>query len=413
LSNPADAIADAGRPDPTGRHLSADAPQRGVELRIALAAFGFRCVSAFLALGANLAFPLDHHLPDQSTVWGRPSPFWDAFARHDSGWYFDIARNGYDATNAVAGGRSNIAFAPVYPLLMRYVGRAFGRAPGDVYLGGIVVSWVSFVLAMVVLYRLAALDLPRRRAERAVLLTAIFPFSFFFGAVYTESTFLLFTLLGFYGFRTRRWALGGLAGGVAGATRITGIMMWPALAWIAWRTAKPAGRDRLAASAALTGATLGFAGYCAYIYDLTGQPLLWATALTRWGSGYHPGGAPWSAPVDLAHRLLTHPYAFLASEPMALYDSLYGVTALAFTATIPFVWRRFGAAYGVFMLVNLYVPLSSGAFEGLGRYCSVLFPAFIWLASIRSRFVSTALVVVFALFYTLGLALFSTVRPLF
>ena len=56
---------------------------------------------------------------------------------------------------------------------------------------------------MVVLYRLAALDLPRRRAERAVLLTAIFPFSFFFGAVYTESTFLLFTLLAFYGFRTR------------------------------------------------------------------------------------------------------------------------------------------------------------------------------------------------------------------
>jgi hypothetical protein len=98
---------------------------------------------------------------------------------------------------------------------------------------------------------------------------------------------------------------------------------------------------------------------------------------------------------------------------MALYDSLYGVTALAFTAAIPFVWRRFGAAYGVFMLVNLYLPLSSGAFEGLGRYCSVLFPAFIWLASIRSRFVYTSLVVVFALFYTLGLALFSTVRPLF
>ncbi len=73
-------------------------------------------------------------------------------------------------------------------------------------------------------------------------------------------------------------------------------------------------------------------------------------------------------------RLLTHPYAFLASEPMALYDTLYGVTALLFAAAIPFVWRRFGAAYGLFMLLNLYVPLSSGAFEGLGRYCSVLFP---------------------------------------
>jgi hypothetical protein len=407
LSNPGSVRL---QPDPTG-------PPKGghyrTEIRIAIAAIGFRVLSSFLALCAVIAFPLDRRLPDQSTVWGNPSPFWDAFARHDSGWYFDIARKGYDASAAVAGGRANIAFAPVYPLLMRYVGRLFGRSPGDLYLGGIVVSWVSFVLAMVVLYRLAALDLPRRRAERAVLLTAIFPFSFFFGAVYTESTFLLFTLLSFYGFRTQRWALGGLAGAVATATRVTGIMMWPALAWIAWRSAKPTGRDRALAAAALVVASLGFVGYCAYIYDLTGQPLLWATALTRWGSGYHPGGAPWTAPVALVQRLLTHPYAFLASEPMALYDTLYGVTALLFAAAIPFVWRRLGAAYGLFMLLNLYLPLSSGAFEGLGRYCSVLFPAFIWLASIRSRVVYTSLVVVFALFYTLGLALFSTVRPLF
>jgi hypothetical protein len=399
-----------GQPEPLHVHTG---DGRGVEIRIVLAALAFRIVSAFLALCLNLVFPLDHPLPNQSSVWGNPSPFWDAFARHDSGWYFDIARNGYDATNAVLGGRSNIAFAPVYPMLMRYVGRVFGRAPGDVYVGGIVVSWVCFSLAMVVLYRLAALDLPRRRAERAVVLTAIFPFSFFFGAVYSESTFLLFTLLAFYGFRSGRWALGGLAGAVAGATRVTGILMWPALAWIAWRAAKPASRDRIGAAAGLTVATLGFVGYCAYVYSLTGQPLLWATALTRWGGGYHPGGAPWSAPVELVRRLLTHPYAFLATEPMAVYDTLYGVTALLFVAAIPFVWRRFGAAYGVFMLANLYVPLSSGAFEGLGRYCSVLFPAFIWLASLRLRFVYTGLLVLFALFYTFGLALFTTVRPMF
>ena len=389
------------------------ATDRRVEIRIALAALGFRLISAFLALCANLAFPLDRRVPSQSTMWGATSPFWDAFVRHDSGWYVEIARRGYDASSAIAGGRSNIAFAPVYPMLMRAVGRLFGRSPGDFYLGGIIVSWLSFAAAMVVLYRLAALDLPRRRAERAVLLTAIFPFSFFFGAVYTESTFLLFTLLSFYGLRRRRWAIGGVAGAMASATRGTGILMWPALAWVAWRSAEATRRDRLAAAAALVVASLGFVGYCAYIYDLTGQPLLWATSLTRWGSGYHPGGAPWTAPVDLLRRLLTHPYVYLATEPMALYDTLYGVTALLFAGSIPFVWRRFGAAYGLFMLANLWVPLSSGAFEGLGRYCSVLFPAFIWLASIRSRFVSSSIVVVFALFYTLGLALFTTVHPLF
>src|SRR5207253_11414456 len=49
-----------------------------------------------------------------------------------------------------------------------------------------------------------------------------------------ESTFLLFTVLTFYFFRTRRWAVAGICGAIATATRVTGILMWPALAWTAW-----------------------------------------------------------------------------------------------------------------------------------------------------------------------------------
>jgi hypothetical protein len=401
------------------------------DARVAAIALGVRVVSAVLALLVLLAFGTATPVPSASTMWGRASPFWDAFVRHDSGWYFDIARRGYDFSGAVSGGRSNIAYAPVYPVLMRYVGRLFGRAPGDVYLGGIVVSWTAFVLAMMVLYRLASIDLPRQagdtcdRALRAVVLTALFPFSFFFGAVYTESTFLLFAVLAFHGFRTRRWLLGGVCGALAGATRVTGILMWPGLAWTAWhalqgRTSAGSAtvqeappRDRALAIAGLVLSTLGFVGYCAFVYRYTGDALLWAKALTRWGTGYRPGGAPWTAPLALAATLATHPYTYLTTSPMAVYDALYGGTALAFVVATVFVWMKFGAGYGLFMALNLYVPLSSGAFEGLGRYCSVLFPCFIWLASLRSERVFLALVVGFALFYTLGLALFVTLRPLF
>ena len=156
-------------------------------IRIALAALGFRLLSALLGLLANLAFPLHHPAP---TAVGHSSPFFGPFIRYDSGWYFEIARNGYEF---VTGGASmgvdkagKIAFFPLYPILMRHAGRLFGRTAADFYLGGILVSWTAFVLAMVALYYLARLDLPRRRAERAVLLTAIFPFSFFSGMVYTD-----------------------------------------------------------------------------------------------------------------------------------------------------------------------------------------------------------------------------------
>ena len=158
-------------------------------------------------------------------------------------------------------------------------------------------------------------------------------------------------------------------------------------------------------------AASGFGAYCLYIYDQSGDPFLWAAALTRWG--YYPGGAPWTAPLHLLQALATHPYAYFAGDRMAPYDTLNGLAATLFAVAVPFVWRRLGAGYALFMIANLWLPLSSGVFEGMGRYCTVMFPCFIWLASIRSPIVSTTLIVLFAMLYTLCLALFTTIHPLF
>ena len=97
-----------------------------------LGAFGVRLVSALLALLINSAFPL--HQREQFTVFGSTSPFWDTFARYDSGHFEGIAWGGYRPT---PGGRSNIAFFPVYPLMMRAVARLFGRQHAIFYISGI------------------------------------------------------------------------------------------------------------------------------------------------------------------------------------------------------------------------------------------------------------------------------------
>jgi hypothetical protein len=388
---------------------------------VVLCAALFRVGSALLAFFLNVVFP--DYQREQFTVFGSRSPFWDPFARYDSGWYFRIARFGFHYT---PGGRDSIAFFPVYPLLMRYVGRLFGPAPSDLYLGGIAVSWLAFALAMVGLFKLARLDLSARRAGRGVLFAAIFPFAFFFGAVYTEATFLAATVWSFYFFRTRRWIAGGLAGAVATATRVNGILMWPALAWIVWRErrrnlmatppAAAAGApvtDRLGLSS-LVGLALvpaGIGAYSLFVYQLSGNPLEWAATLQRWG--YYPGGAPWLALWRLAVTLVTQPYAYLAGGQMAPYDTLNGLTGLAFVVATPLIWRRLGAEYGLLMAVNLWLPLSSGQYEGLGRYCSVLFPFFLWLACLRSRLLPTMVVVAFAMLYVVCLGLFVNIHPLF
>lgn len=384
-------------------------------IRIAAFAIAVRLFSAALALVANVVFPDAQR--EQFTVFSTPSPLWDAFARYDSGWYQQIARSGYQYT---PGGRSTIAFFPAYPFLMRHVGRLFGPQPSDLYLGGLVVSWLAFVLAMTGLYALARLDLPRFRAERAVVLAAVFPFAFFFGAVYTEALFLASIVWCFYAFRTDRFVLGGLAGAVATATRVNGILVLPALAWIAWRRCRDlnasgdverARRTTLAAVAGLLLVTTGIGAYCLYIWRLTGSPFEWVATIERWG--YHPGGAPWLALGRLAGELLSRPYAYVASGGMAPYDMLNGLAGLAFVLAIPFVWARLGAAYALFMALNLWLPLSSGTYEGIGRYCAVLFPFFIWLAAFRSSGVYTWTLVAFAALYTLCLSLFTNIHPLF
>jgi Mannosyltransferase (PIG-V) len=383
-------------------------------LPIVVQALLFRVFSALLAFLANVSLPA--YRPDQfKPMFAAPNPFWDGFVAHDSGWYYQIARDGYQF---VAGGApvglgkaGKIAFFPVYPLLMRYAGRLFGLRPAAPYLGGIVVSWAAFAIAMVVLYFLARLDVAADRARRAVVLAAIFPFAFFFGVVYTESVFLLLTVTTFYAFRTRRWLLGGISGALATATRVNGILMLPALAWIAWRAAGSDTRDRTRAAAALAATTAGLAAYSLYVYGLTGNPLEWAASIERWN--YFPGGAPWLGLWRLLEALFTRPYTYFATERLAPFDTLNGLAAILFVAAIPLVWKRLGAAYALFIAANLWLPLSSGQYEGLGRYCAVLFPFFIWLAQVRSESAFRVAVLVSAMLYPICLTLFTKGLPLF
>jgi hypothetical protein len=377
-------------------------------VRIALLAIAVRVLAALLAFAANVAFPLDTR--EQFTVFGTTHTFWDTFARWDSGWYVGIARDGY---KFVEGGRSNLAFFPAYPISMRYVGYLLGGRTEHFFLGGIAVSWVAFVGAMVLLCRLARLDLDEDASIRTVLYAAVFPSAYFFGLVYSESLYLCLMLGTVYAIRTKRWVVAGLIGALAVCSRVNAIMAMPAFAWLAWRAA---GRDRdhlISAALSLTTIALGFAAWCGYVYMLSGNPIEWAASITRWN--YFPGDAPpWAPIAGLLEALWTRPYHYMTTEHQALYDTFNGLAASVVVLATPYVWWRLGAGYGLFMAANLALPLSAGQFEGLGRYCSVLFPFAIGLASlVRSPMLHGFLLAAFSMLFMLGLSLFTTVHPMF
>lgn len=375
------------------------------EIRLMAMALAFRCVASVVGFLAAITIP---NYQDQGfSVFQHPSAFWDGFARYDSGWYHGIASSGYAW---VPDGRNNLAFFPLYPKLMHYLGRLVGGDQHDFYFAGIAISWLCFVVAIALLYRLARLDLTHDQAIRATTFAAVFPAAYFFGVIYSESLFLMTLVGSVLALRTRHWWLAALAGAAMTATRVNGVMFLPALIVIAWRSSQPQRADRIAAMTAVAAGLLGIGGYSLYNYALSGNPFEWYDSITRWG--YHPGGNPVSGILGVAEAVLTRPFDYF-SEPLAPYDALNALSAAFGLVTVPFIWKRFGSGYTAIVLLGLLLPLSSGQLEGLGRYTAVLFPISLLLGSLPGETRHTWLVAYCALFFTLGLVLFSNVHPLF
>jgi hypothetical protein len=400
-------------------------------------ALAVRILTLFLAFWANVVIPV--HQIERFAVFGFPNRFWDTTARYDSGWYYNIARFGYRYAEGEA---NNLAFFPGYPMAMRAFAGLLGGSRGAYFLGGTLVSWLAFFLAVVWLYRLARHELgDERLAFRATTLFVTFPFAFFFGVAYSEALFVAAMIGAFYAARRGRWWLAGVAAAVAVLTRVNGIFAWPAFAWLAWSgvrsgtaslagvrsgtVSEPGGQvsDRFTRLRGPgTGAALlrvlplvmlpllAFAAWCAFVYTVSGSPFEWKASIERWN--YHLGGGPWRAYQVMLKGLLFRPYYWFTTNPLAPYDSLNALAATTFLVGVPFVWRRFGAACGLYMLLNLVLPLSSGVFEGLGRYCAVLFPMFLLMATWPAG-VQRVLSFAFPAFYFLAMASFVTLRPIF
>jgi Mannosyltransferase (PIG-V) len=283
----------------------------------------------------------------------------DVWARWDSDWYLRIAEHGYSWPS------STPAFFPLYPLLVSGLGRIL---LDHFVLAGVAVSLTAGVAAFALLFRLCERRLGQDEATWAVVFLAVFPTAFFFGAVYSESLYLLLALGTFHAAERGRFGLAGSAAGLAMLTRPVGIALLPALVLFAWRA-----RDRARAAAGVAlAAAVGFL-YPLTLWAWLGRPLafvdaqgvVWGRALSSTGPlGGIAAAASDLRPVDAA---------------VACGLAVGGVAA----------WRMFGSPYGAYTLSALAIPLAVFAgddpLQSIQRFAVVAFPAFMVLGALLAR----------------------------
>ena len=314
-------------------------------------------------------------------------PAWlDGWSEGDSGWYYGIATYGYFYH---PGQQSSIAFFPSYPLAVRAIGDVIG---GDYQIAGSLLGVLSGAGAAVLFAGWVWRRLPRAGAITAIAVLLLYPYAFFlYGAMYSDSLFVLTAIGSFVLLERRYYWLAGLVGALATAGRPVGIAVAVGLAvrMLEMRAEsrlaadlaatvpgeRPGWRDLLRAvpavrwrEAGVLVAGLGLAAWCVYLWVQFGDPFAFATV--QEAPGWYQQGGPhtWfkvvfvgtllKGPVDVAIRLT-------AQAVMCLFAVLL----------LPRVYRLFGWGYLAYSLVVLAIPIiGTKDFMGTGRYVLAAFP---------------------------------------
>lgn len=305
--------------------------------------------------------------------------FTDIWARWDSDFFLRIAQNGYDDASA--------AFHPLYPALVALLGRVLF---GHYLLAGLIVSLLCCLGSLMLLHRLAQEHLGAEGAYRSVLYLAVFPMALFLQAVYSESLFLLLVLASFALAERNRFAAAGVVAGLAILARAAGLALLPALALLAWRH-----RERLRALAGVALSLPVAAVYPLVLWQQVGDPWAFTDAQDRWHrhlSWAGPLGGIWDGLVagwrGLEQFVVGHGTSVPGADPMhAAATNLQALAYLVlFLMLTVVVWRRFGAAYGLFAAFSLAIPLSYPSSRwpllSLPRFGLVVFPFFLALAAL-------------------------------
>lgn len=313
-----------------------------------------------------------HSFPYADTILvptGLPQWLW-SWGNFDGVHYLTLAASGYD-------GFGTQVFFPLYPMLGHFT------AP---FVTLFLVSNISVLLAGILLFKLVKKHFDENTAKWSVLFLFAFPASLFFGAVYTESLFLLLLLLSF-------WKTGFLAGifsAFASGSRLIGFFVGPSLVlgkkknW--WGLLS----------------VFGLGSYILYLWWRFGRPLFFLSAQSAFGSRA-TSVTSLVTPFQTIYRYLkifvtvnpgSYDFWIAVSEFLAFGLGFWLLSWLTLNKKMPREWL-------IFSWVAFIIPSLSGTLSSMPRYLITIFPVYIGLALIKNKYLKLA--ILFASVMLLGL----------
>ncbi|HYN88797.1 MAG TPA: mannosyltransferase family protein [Ardenticatenaceae bacterium] len=316
------------------------------------------------------------HLPPAEPFHWHPFPgnlLLDGWSRWDAGWYKLIAESGYSYKPESTIPQTSVAFLPLYPLAIRAFNLITHNSAGS----GLLVSNVSFGVALLLLYKLVSDDYGTTVGRRTTALLATYPFSFYFSAIYTESLFFLTIVAAFFFGVRGRWGWAALFAGLASATRVSGITIGLGLLFLYLERVSYDVRRIRADVLFLLLSPLGLVAYMFFLWYNFGDPLLFITATNV--PGWHLGVGLDSALRVLGgawHAILSiRPFLAGAYESMSLVQLVAGALAIVVLVATA---RKIRVAYVVWAAA--YILVSSSHWIGMARYILPAFPVFLGIA---------------------------------
>jgi hypothetical protein len=330
--------------------------------------------------------------------------FFGIWQRFDTNWYLSIATDGYFKVQQVA-------FFPLYPTLIRLFSPLTG---GDLFLSALILGNLGTLAAMIMLGALTAWE--TRDGETptyAMLLMLAYPFASFFSGAYTEGLFIAIAVSCLLFARRGQWGWAAFFALLAGATRPTGVVLIPPLAWEwlrqngltnleFWRE-RLRERDFAAVRVIFQRSVIALRKNWIGLLSMIAVPAFYLAFAVFVGIRFHHPSMVirvhrdyWginTAPIwQTAYREIAHilraPFASVAQTNMVL-DT---ITFLVVATCVVLVWRSTPGLYNLYMLALLYLSISQPAIIALqvlpsvGRFLLPAAPLFLALSpQVRKR----------------------------